>query len=108
MHTATKKKPVAQALLFILISTAGLVALSVYSAACSPAANRRAANTALDAANVICIIANAESDDATIARVCNITDALLPDLREIVNTSRAASRKYALEHATPKDAGADR
>ena len=104
--STTKKTTLTPFLLAVAFATSAALLFSASSAGCSPAANRKVANTALDIATVACIIANSESSDATIAKVCGIADALLPDLRTIVSTSREANRKYALEHTSHVDAGA--
>lgn len=73
---------------------AAVIALS----GCSAAA-RRDAQTALDVAQIACVIANAESDDSSVQEICRITDLLLPDVRRILSEQRAASRRFAEEHA---------
>lgn len=51
------------------------------------------AKTVLDVAQIACIIANAESTDATVAQVCSVADALLPDLQKILGEERKALAK---------------
>lgn len=46
------------------------------------------ARTVLDVAAIACAIAHAESTDDTVAQVCGIADALLPDLRTILAEQR--------------------
>jgi hypothetical protein len=76
-------------------------------AGCSAAA-RRDAQTALDVAQIACVIANAESDDGTVQEICRITDAVVPDLRKLLAEQRAASRRFAREHAALcTDGGSD-
>jgi hypothetical protein len=73
---------------------------------CSAAA-RRDVQTALDVAQIACVIANAESDDTAVREICRITDLLLPDVRRILAEQRAASRRFADEHAARcRDGGA--
>lgn len=65
------------------------------------------ARTVLDVAQVTCIIANASSDDATVAAVCGVADALLPDLRTILGRQReAVARTRRLGSAPCADNGA--
>jgi hypothetical protein len=74
---------------------------------CSAAA-RRDARTALDVVQIACVIANAESDDATVREICRIANALLPDVKHILAEQRAASRRFANEHAARcRDGGSD-
>lgn len=51
--------------------------------------------TVLDLTQIACVIANAESDDATVRRVCRIVDAVVPELEKLLSTTRAANRAYA-------------
>jgi hypothetical protein len=73
----------------------GLLVLGLAFGACSPQANRDAAKTALDVVSVACIIANAESQDATVQQVCGIADVLVPDMQRIIGEQRTAARRYA-------------
>lgn len=67
--------------------------------------------TALDIAKVLCIVANAESDDQTVKAVCNILDAEQDAFKSILTQQRAASRRYASTRAAcspgATDAGSD-
>ncbi len=63
-------------------------------AGCS-AITRRDVQTALDVAQIACVIAHAESDDTTVQEVCQIADALMPDVRRVLAEQRAASRRFA-------------
>jgi hypothetical protein len=78
----------------------------VFVFACSPSANKTL-RSVLDIIQIGCIIANAESDDANIQKACGVADDLLPDLRKIVAQERAASRRYAAEHASACSSGVD-
>ena len=51
------------------------------------------AKTVLDIAQVACIIAHAESTDATVAQVCGVADTLIPDLQRILGEQRKALAK---------------
>ncbi|WP_394847416.1 hypothetical protein LZC95_08115 [Pendulispora brunnea] len=62
------------------------------------------ARTALDVAHIVCLLGQAESDDATIARICGIEEGLYPEMRRILEAQRVASRRFAAAHAS--DAGA--
>lgn len=53
------------------------------------------AQTVLDVAKVICIVANAESSDATVKTVCNITDAEDAALHAVLNEHRTQAKRYA-------------
>lgn len=65
------------------------------------------ARTVLDVAQVTCILANATNDDATVAAVCGVADALLPDLRTILGRQReAVARAQRLGVAPCADGGA--
>lgn len=64
--------------------------------------------TALDVAEVICIIANAESDDQTVKTICNIIDEKSDAFRAVLVEQRKASRQFAAAKSqTPTDAGGD-
>ncbi len=59
------------------------------------------AKTVLDVAQVACIIAHAESQDATVAQICGVADNLIPDLQKILGEQRkalAAAKKKAACH----------
>jgi hypothetical protein len=57
--------------------------------------NRRDVQTALDVAQIACVIAHAESDDATVQEICQVADVLMPDVRRVLAEQRAASRRFA-------------
>lgn len=78
-------------LAFVFASTIGPLAVV---SSCTPG-ERQAAKSALDVLQVACIIANAESDDATVAQVCGIANDLMPDLEKILSAQRKATRKAA-------------
>lgn len=83
-----------------------LLALALASSGCS-VFTKENARTALDVAQVTCIIANASSDDGTVAAVCGVADALLPDLRTILGRQReAVARTRRLGSAPCADSGA--
>jgi len=83
-------------LLAILLSfLSGEVACSLFTA--------RNVETALDVAKVLCVIANAESEDATIKAVCKVTEAEDPLVRDLLSKQRQASRRYAA--SLTQDAG---
>ncbi len=63
-------------------------------AGCS-AITRRDVQTALDVAQIACVIAHAESDDATVQEICQVADVLMPDVRRVLAEQRAASRRFA-------------
>lgn len=60
-------------------------------AACSPAANRQAANTALSAVQMGCVLylAETEKPESAIANACQIADQLLPEIRKLLGAKRA-------------------
>jgi len=49
--------------------------------------------TVLSAAQVACAIANASSDDQTIAQICGIANDVIPDLKTILSEHRAQLAK---------------
>lgn len=90
-----------------------LLGAAVSQSSCAPAANRKAVNGALDVVQVGCIVANQWSTLPVIAQICGIADALLPDLRAIVDSMRKAAVAGPPPCAfdggmcLPKDAGAE-
>lgn len=63
------------------------------AAACTPG-QKQVLRTALDFAQTLCIVAHAESDDATVAQVCGITEALMPEMRKLASAQRTAAAKH--------------
>jgi len=65
--------------------------------------------TALDIAKVLCIVANAESDDQTVKTVCGIVDAEDAAFHAVLGEQRKAARRYSssrCDAVTPRcDAG---
>lgn len=51
--------------------------------------------TALEVGKVLCIVANAESDEATVKTVCNILDMEQEAFKSVLTENRKASRQYA-------------
>ncbi len=76
-----------------------LLALAIPLTSCTPGARRDVARGALDVASIACVIANAESDDATVRTVCHLEQLVDEDLRRLVGEQRAASRRYAASRA---------
>lgn len=76
-------------------------------AACTPG-ELQTAKDVLSVLNIACIIANAESGDATVAQACDIANTLLPDLRTILGEQRKAIAKAKRAGCAPhgSDAGA--
>lgn len=62
-------------------------------------------NTILDIAQITCAIVNAESGDATVAQVCGVADALIPDLQKLLAAQRREVAK-ARRLTSCADAGA--
>jgi hypothetical protein len=54
--------------------------------------------TVLDVAKVICIVANAESGDATVKSVCGIADAEDAAFHAVLNEHRTQARRFAASH----------
>lgn len=77
-----------------ILEALGVLAFIVVAAAACTPGQRQVARTVLDIAQTLCIVAHAESDDATVAQVCGITEALLPDMRRIVSEQRAATARH--------------
>ncbi len=71
---------------------AATLALAIALPGCSLFTSQNA-KTVLDIAQVACIIAHAESQDATVAQVCNVADTLIPDLQRILGEQRKALAK---------------
>lgn len=69
--------------------------LCILLVACSPAANQKAASTALDLTQIACVIANAESDDATLKAVCNIASDLIPEVQPLIASTKVHHAKMA-------------
>jgi hypothetical protein len=66
------------------------------------------AKSVLDLAQVACIVENATLGDATVAQVCGIVEALIPDLKTILASQRAAIAKgQHIGACWPSDAGPD-
>lgn len=61
--------------------------------------------TVLDVVQVACAIENATLGDAQIAQVCGIADALIPDIRTILASHRAAMARARAATACGGDAG---
>ncbi len=51
----------------------------------------------LDATQTACLIVHADLADSDAAKVCDVTDALLPDARSILASSRQVSAKHAAD-----------
>lgn len=70
----------------IFASLSGIIALALISCACWFAP---VAKTALDLASAACILANASVDDSDVAKACGIADALIPEMRKLLQAQRA-------------------
>jgi len=81
-----------------------LVVASGASVACSLLTSKNV-QTALDIAKVLCIVANAESDDQTVKTICHVVDAENDAFRAVLSEQRMASRRYASRKASCGDAG---
>ncbi len=69
---------------------------------------RENVRTALDIAKVVCIVANAESDDQTVKSICNILDAEDEAFRRVLREQRVAARRFAASKAAcAPDGGTD-
>jgi hypothetical protein len=85
-----------------------LMALGMLNAAACSLFTSKNVSTALDVAKIACILANAESDDATVKTVCNILEAEDAALRTVLKEQRQASRRFAAASAKePKDGGVE-
>lgn len=74
------------------------VCMTLFGAsACSPFTSQNA-KTVLDVAKVICIVANAESNDVTVKTICNIANAEDAALHSVLNEHRTQARRYAAIH----------
>lgn len=77
-----------------ILEVVGALAFVVAASACTPG-QRQVLRTALDITQTLCIVANAQSDDATVAQVCGITEALLPEMRRLASAQRTAAAQHA-------------
>lgn len=68
------------AILLLLACAAGV--------SCTKQDAKNAAGIGLDAAQIACAIAHAESDDPSVAAICRIEDALAPALHELLKSHR--------------------
>lgn len=84
---------------------ASVVLVASVDSACTPE-QRGDAKTALDVAQVACIIAHQEMPDSDIAKVCSITEAFLDPMRTLLVSARTAtSAAVAKAGAAHADAG---
>lgn len=60
---------------------------------------------ALSAIQLACVIENETLDDATVAKICNISNDLMPYLQQVLATSRETTKKMAAKAAMPCDGG---
>lgn len=74
------------------INTPLLLLLLFFLPSCT-LGQRQVARDALSVLQVACAIAHAEADDQTVAQVCGVADALIPDLRTILSEQRKAIAK---------------
>lgn len=72
---------------FLVRFAVALILFCLACLACTPA-EKQAAKTALDIANTICIVANAESSDANVQTVCGIEQTLMPDVKRLLDAHR--------------------
>lgn len=77
--------PTAGAVAFVFVLALGAASSQ---ASCSPAANRKLVNGGLDAVQTACIVQNMWNTIPAIAVACQIADALIPDLKAIVDSMR--------------------
>lgn len=71
-----------------LAPLAVVFAVMAFAACGTPAERRQDAKSALDAASVACVVANAALPDDSIAQVCTLFGALSPELRKIASAAR--------------------
>lgn len=58
--------------------------------------NTRNVNTALDVTQAACVLIHEQVDDAaTLAKICNVTDALLPEVRKLIFARKSAKKMLA-------------
>jgi hypothetical protein len=81
----------------VLVVAAAYLALGVAAgSACTPA-QRGAARTALDAARIACIIANAALPDEKVRAICNVADDLIDPMKDILSGARAAGCREQMD-----------
>lgn len=90
----------------LLLIMCVLVVLGLLSsqAGCTPG-QRQTARDVLSIVTVACIIANHNLPDERVQQVCGIVDAMIPAMREVLSSSRAASAKDAADAAANAKAG---
>lgn len=76
------------------------ITLTLACLACTPA-EKQEAKTALDIANILCVVANAESSDTTVQAACGIEQALAPDVKRLLDAQR---KKMAAVRCLPGSA----
>jgi hypothetical protein len=77
---------------------ARLALLALALTSCTPG-QRQTARDVLSVITVACIIANQNLPDDRVKQVCGVADALIPAMREILGSARAASAKEAADAA---------
>lgn len=88
------------------VAMAIVVAVSTLNSACSLSdQEKKWVDTAFDAVQVGCIIANADFPDETIAKVCKITDDAIPYIKQIVDEFKAERAKFAAKQCKVGDGG---
>lgn len=82
-----------------LLAITSLAALTLGLSSCTPG-ERQAARTALDVAEVACVLAHQELEDTEVASVCSIADPLFEPMRKILAEARKASAAAAQRAGT--------
>jgi len=78
-------------MLFTLVLCLGVLLAGESQTACTPTQGQQAKTVVMDVAMVACLILNAELSDARVAEVCQVSNALLPDVLNILAQQRQAT-----------------
>lgn len=94
------------ALCWFLFAVSAAFILALTTASCTPG-ERRAARSAFNFIELGCMLENSMLGDETVAKVCNIADDAIPDMKKFLAQQKAAANKYAasLSGCSKVDAG---
>jgi hypothetical protein len=77
---------------FVGAAIMGVLGVLSCTTACTPQARSAVTDVMLDATQIACIFRSEITDDASVAKICNIAPKLLPLIRELVSQREAAKR----------------
>jgi len=88
----------------LVIAVASTVGASAFVAACaSPSKN---AKTALDIAELACVLVEMNTDAAAVAKVCGIADKYIPDVEQLLSAKKEAAKRLDAKAAASASATA--